>query len=247
MLANGRTAIDGLSGTAGSEAGSPPFAPADAEDPHRPGDVLHRLLAQVLEHDAELVAHRIAHRARDEDAARIGERLEPRGDVDAVAVDVVALDDHVAQVDADAELDAAVVLRGAVAVGHAGLDGDGAAHRLDGAGEIDQQAVAGALDDAAAVRRDMGFDELAEMRLEPAQRAFLVVPHQPAVADHVGRQDGRELAFGALVFHRSGGTIAPACLCARATGLRVPRESMILWRWTRSLILHPQTQNISTC
>ena len=94
--------------------------------------------------------------------------------------------------------------RGAVAVGHAGLDGDGAAHRFDGAGEIDQQAVAGALDDAAAVGGDVRFDELAEMRLEATQRAFLVVAHQPAVADHVGRQDRRELAFGALVFHRSG-------------------------------------------
>ena len=106
--------------------------------------------------DAELVAHRIAHRARDEDAARLGEPLQAGGDVDAVAEDVVALDDDVAEVDADAEFDARLVGRAAVAVGHAGLDLDGAAHRLDDAGELDQQAVAGALDDAAAVVGDCG-------------------------------------------------------------------------------------------
>jgi hypothetical protein len=33
---------------------------------------------------------------RDADAARRGEALEPRRDVDAIAVDVVAVDDHVA-------------------------------------------------------------------------------------------------------------------------------------------------------
>jgi hypothetical protein len=162
--------------------------PADAEDPARAGDVLHRLLAQVLQHDPSL-SRTESRTARNEDAARIGQRLEPRGDVDTVAVDVVAFDDHVTQVDADAEFDAAVIQRGAVAVGHAGLDGDGAAHGLDGAGEIHQETVAGALDDAAAMGGDVRFDDLAEMRLEEPQRALLVVAHQPAVTDHVGRQD----------------------------------------------------------
>ena len=93
---------------------------------------------------------------------------------------------------------------GSAAVSHAGLDGDGAAHRLDGAGEIDQQAVAGAFDDAAAMRGNMRFDQLAEMGLQSAQRAFLVMTHQPAVAGHVGREDGRQSSFGTLYFHGSG-------------------------------------------
>ena len=91
----------------------------------------------------------------------------------------------------------------AVAIDHAGLDRDGAAHGLDRAGEIDQQAVAGALDDTSPVRGDVRLDQFAEMRLEPAQRAFLVVAHEPAVADDVSRQDRGELAFGALVLHRA--------------------------------------------
>jgi hypothetical protein len=173
--------------------------PADAEHADRPGDVLDRPLTQILELDAELVAYRIAHRARHEDGAGLRQPLQSGGDVDAVAEDVLAFDDDVAQVDTDAELDARLVGRAAVAVGHAGLDGDGAANRLDGAGEVDQQAIAGALDDAAAVGRDMRLDQLAEVALQALQRAFLVAAHQPAVAGDIGRQNGGEPAFGALL------------------------------------------------
>ena len=36
---------------------------ADAEDPHRPGDVLDRSFAQIFQRDLQLVAYRIAHGA----------------------------------------------------------------------------------------------------------------------------------------------------------------------------------------
>ena len=42
---------------------------------------------------------------RHRDAARLGDAFESRGDIDAVAEDIVVLDDHVAEVDADAEFD----------------------------------------------------------------------------------------------------------------------------------------------
>src|SRR5947209_15846520 len=45
--------------------------------------------------------------AADIDAARFGKRFEPGRDVDAVAIDVVAVDDHIADVDADAEIQTA--------------------------------------------------------------------------------------------------------------------------------------------
>src|SRR6267378_4462612 len=41
-------------------------------------------------------------RVRDADPARFGETLQPRGDVDSIAVDLLAFDHHVAQVHADA-------------------------------------------------------------------------------------------------------------------------------------------------
>ena len=98
--------------------------------------------------------------AGNDDAAGLGERLEPRGDVDAVAVDVVALDDHVAEIDADPELDALVLGRIGVALGHAALDRERALYGVDHARELDQGAIAHQLDDAAVAGGDLGLDQL---------------------------------------------------------------------------------------
>ena len=48
-----------------------------------------------------------------------------------------------------------------VALGHPALDIDRAAYRVDDAGELDQHAVAGRLNDAAAVLRDLRIDNCA--------------------------------------------------------------------------------------
>ena len=75
----------------------------------------------------------------------------------------------------------AVLRRAGVALGHAALDVDGAAHGVDDAGELDQQAVAGGLDDAAAVLGDRA-DRSARARcaFSAGERAVLVGAHQPA-------------------------------------------------------------------
>ena len=46
--------------------------------------------------------------SRDADAPRIGQAFEPGRDVDAVAKDVAILDDDVAHIDADTQIDALV-------------------------------------------------------------------------------------------------------------------------------------------
>ena len=87
---------------------------------------------------------------------------EPRGDVDAVAHQIaVALLDDVAEMNADAKLDAALGRHAGVALDHAVLDFDGAAHRVDHAAELDDGAVAGALDDAAVMHGDGRIDQIA--------------------------------------------------------------------------------------
>ena len=92
-------------------------------------------------------------------------------------------------------------MRSAIAALHL----DRAAHRIDDAGELDQQAVAGGLDDAAAMLGDLGIDERLSTGLEPGERAFLVGTHQPAITGDIGRQDGREASLdpGASHFQRS--------------------------------------------
>ena len=84
------------------------------------------------------------------DSAWLGDALEPRRDVDAVAHEVaVALLDDIADMDADPELNAPVHRN----IGVAHRDGcshfDGAAHGADDAAELDERAVAGELYGAA--------------------------------------------------------------------------------------------------
>jgi hypothetical protein len=84
----------------------------------------------------------VVDRPRDQDAAWLGELLQAGGDVDAVAVDVLAVDDHVAEVDADAERKPVLGRQGGVALAQGLLDADSAGQRLDDAREVGQHAVA---------------------------------------------------------------------------------------------------------
>ena len=130
---------------------------------------------------------------RQADRAGLGDPFEPRGDIDPVAHQIaVAFLDDVAEMDADAELDAALGRQPGVALDHAVLNFDRAAHGVDHAVELDQRAVAGALDDAAMMKGDGRVDQVAAQRPQPRERALLVRAREPAVADNVGGQDRRK-------------------------------------------------------
>ncbi len=165
---------------------------------HGMADVLHRLLAAVGEGERQLVADLVMDGAGDGDAARLGQRLEPRRDIDTVAENVAALDDDVAEIYADAEFEAAVGQNLGIARRHRALNGGGAADGGDHALELGQEAVAGGLDQAALMRGDHGLEHRAAMRVERAQRADLVAAHEPAIAHHVGHHDGGEPALDDL-------------------------------------------------
>ena len=62
---------------------------------------------------------------------------------------------------ADAELDAALRRHTSVALDEAVLHFDRASHRVDHAAELDEAAVAGALDDAPMMGVDGGIDQIA--------------------------------------------------------------------------------------
>src|SRR5262249_51385641 len=107
----------------------------------------------------------------------------------------------VAEIDADAEFDALVRRHAGVALAHAALDFHRATHSVDDARELDQHAVAGGLDDLAAVLLDLRVDQGAAVPLQSGKRALLVRAHQPAVTGHIGRHDRRQLALGASLVH----------------------------------------------
>jgi hypothetical protein len=125
--------------------------------------------------------------------AGLGDPLQPRRDIDAVAHQVaVALFDHVAEMNAYAEIDAAVARQTRIALDHRILHFDRAAQSIDHAAKLDENAVAGALDHAPVMHGDGGIDEVAAQRPEPRQRAVFVHAGEPAIPDHVGRQDRGE-------------------------------------------------------
>ena len=86
-----------------------------------------------------------------------------------------------------------------ILLGHAALDLDGASHRIDGAGELDQHAVAGGLDDASAMLGDGGIEKRLSGGLQAGQRAFFVHTHQAAVSGDIRRQNCRKPPFHAIV------------------------------------------------
>src|SRR5262249_3210331 len=71
---------------------------------HRVGDIFDAVGSERPVIESELVPDLVVYGLRDADRAGLGERLEPGGDVDAVAKDIVAVDDHVAEIDADPQL-----------------------------------------------------------------------------------------------------------------------------------------------
>jgi hypothetical protein len=165
-------------------------------DAYWPGNVFDLPLAQILNDKGQPVADVVVDRIGDEHPAGIGEGFDPRGDVDAVAIEVVTLDDDVAEIYADAQLDAIVRLDAGVPRGHPLLHFDRAAHRIDDAGKFHQQAVTGGFDDAAVMLGDFRIEELAAQRFEAFVRAFLVRPHQPRIPRHIGGEDSGKAAGG---------------------------------------------------
>ena len=170
----------------------------DAEDTYRIRDILDRVLAHVFEGDVEPAPRLAVCIVRQADAARLGQRLDAGRNVDAIAVNVVALDDDVAEVDAVAEPDSPILRHIAIALGHAALNVDGAGDGIDDARKLDKRAIADELDDPAAMFGNRGIDELGAMRLERSMGAGLVVGHESTIANDIGRKDRGEPPFDVL-------------------------------------------------
>ncbi len=131
-------------------------------------------------------------RGTEANPARLGQRFEPGCNVDAVAEDVAILDDDVADIDAHAKFDAALCRCCGVAGDHLPLHLDRTAHRVDDAGELGKEAVAGRFDDATPMLGDFGIAEFTANRTQRRERALFVLAHQPRIAGDIDRQNGRQ-------------------------------------------------------
>ncbi len=139
--------------------------------------------------------------ARNGDAARLGQLLQPCRDIDAIAIAIVAFDNHVAEIDPDAQVDATILGKTRIALSHSALHDRRALDCLDDASELCEQSVAHQLEDAALMLGNLRLDQLFAIRAQAFESPRLILFHEPAIADHIGGQDGSKAALGAFLHH----------------------------------------------
>jgi hypothetical protein len=173
----------------------------DLERAHRVVDVLHLLLALVEEIGDHAAAHRAAHRVRHGHAARLGERLQPRGDVHAVAVDAaVGLLDHVAEMHADPKAHLPPGRRGVGGEFELLLRLDRGGHRAGGGLEHGKHGVARHVDHLPLIRLDPGAEHPAR-RVERSDGGMVVARHQAREPHRVRGEDGRQSLLVTRLVH----------------------------------------------
>src|SRR5439155_170673 len=95
---------------------------------------------------------------RNANRTGLGERFEPRGDVYAIAEDIVAIDDDVAEIDPNPQLETTLRRDGLIDRKCGALHLNGAAERVDHTRKIGQQAVARRADNPPSMSSDQGVD-----------------------------------------------------------------------------------------
>jgi len=127
------------------------------------------------------------------DRAGFGDTFQSSANVDAVSHQVaVALLDHISDMDADPELDATFRWQASVALDHAALHLNGAAHGVYDASELYEDAVTRPFDDATVMGGDGGIDQIAPQPAQPRQRPLLVGTGKLAVSGYIRRKNGCE-------------------------------------------------------
>ncbi len=174
-------------------------------------------LAAVAEGNLDAVADTLIDDRRDADAAGFGERLKARRYIDPVAINIVAFEDHVAEIDADAEDDRRAG-RGPTLARASRLDRKRAFDRIDDTGELDQRAVADQLEDPPVMGGDRRVEQGLAMALEGKQRAGFVRRHHPRIADDIRGKDRREPPVGTRFSH---GRTSTACRLNAPAAVRV--------------------------
>ena len=122
-----------------------------AIDAHRIGNVLDLAITERLVSANQFMLYLFVDAAGDIDFAGTGYAFKPRGNIDAVAIDVVGFDDDVAKIDADPILDPMMLGQRCIAANHILLDHDAAPDGLDGTIENRDEAVARGFNKLAVV------------------------------------------------------------------------------------------------
>jgi len=137
----------------------------DCIDAHWASDVLEVLLPEINKAFPDPITYLAVGVVGKTDTPRISNPFEARCNIDAVAHHVtIAFRDHIAEMNADAELDATLGRKPRIALDHAVLHLNGAADGIDHASELDENPISRAVDDTSVMQGDGGIDQIAAER-----------------------------------------------------------------------------------
>ena len=156
-------------------------------------NILQSLRAKCPIRERQLSIDLVEGLTGDADTAGLRDSFEARCDVHAVAVDVAAIDDDVAEMQAHSKQHPAVIPHAAIAYVHLPLDLRRTFHRFDHTSELGQDAVAHELHDSTAMPLDRGCNQFGPVGLKRGKRAGFICAHEAAVAGDVGSKDRDQL------------------------------------------------------
>ena len=111
------------------------------------------------------------------DAAWFCDPFKTHRNIDPVTKDIIVCDDNITDVNADAKFDPLVLRHIGILLRHAALNFVGASDGIDHAGELNESAVPGILDDASVMLSDFGIEKRLSESFQLRQRAFFVDPY----------------------------------------------------------------------
>src|SRR5579872_391462 len=133
-------------------------------EPHWPIYILEQFFAEVIKCEVGLAPDLIEGAAGKIDTARLALAFDASRNIYAIAKDVVAVNDDVADIDADSKGD--LWLCAIFPFVYLSLHSDGAGDCVHHAGEFHQYSIASSLDYTATMLRESGIDDFAAVRLQ---------------------------------------------------------------------------------
>ena len=152
------------------------------------GQVLEAALAEIVENEWRVATNMVEQHSAHPDRAGRGCLLEARGQIDAVSNEIVAMDGHVREMDAETHLQRFDVRPIGARKRYAYLDG--AAQGIDRAWKLRQRRIAGPVEYPAVERGDLLRYQGLTGRESRDGLLFRLLHHR-GVADDVANHDRR--------------------------------------------------------
>jgi hypothetical protein len=185
MFSNGSTAMDGLSGSArGCAVSVGVFVAGEELGPMRTrqariGSAIFLRVwgAHILQGALNLATNLPVSIVGNANPTRLCDPFETHCNIDTITKDIIVCDDNITEVNADAKFDPLVLRHIGILFCHAALDVVGTSHGVDHAGELNESAVPGVLDDTSVMLSDFGIEKRLSESFQLRQRAFFVDPY----------------------------------------------------------------------